>query len=256
MTEEQLAIAEPHRAWHAEVFGDDNTTFRLGYIEKLDALGLEEASFDVMVSNCVLNLSPHKEKVLSDVFGLLKPGGEFFFSDIYSDRRVPAMVRHDPVLYGECLGGALYWNDFLCLAKAAGFTDPCLVADHVVTVNDPAMQDKIGDTRLFSATYRLFKLHGLESHCEDYGQAVVYRGNVAYSEHAFLLDKHHVIEKARMFSVCGNTYRMLSETRFAPSFDCYGNTDIHYGIFSDCGTSMPFSLDRGQGQGHARSGCC
>lgn len=256
MTEEQLAIAERHHAWHAEVFGYDNVAFRLGYIEELDALDLEEASFDVVVSNCVVNLSSHKEKVLSDVFRLLKPGGEFFFSDIYSDRRIPDTVRHDRVLYGECLGGALYWNDFLRLAKAVGFTDPRLVADHAVTVNDPVMQDKVGGIRFFSATYRLFKLEGLESHCEDYGQAVMYRGNVAHSEHAFLLDKHHVMEKGRMFPVCGNTYRMLRETRFAPFFDFYGNTNIHYGIFGDCGTPMPFSTDPDQQQEHRHRGCC
>ena len=93
MTDEQLAVAERHRAFHAEAFGYDNVRFVQGYIERLDELGLEPGSVDVIVSNCVVNLSPDKDAVLSGVQRLLKPGGEFFFSDVYADRRVPAAVR-------------------------------------------------------------------------------------------------------------------------------------------------------------------
>jgi SAM-dependent methyltransferase len=76
MTEEQLALAERLRAWHAQRFGYANVRFLHGLTERLDALGLEANSFDVVVSNCVLNLSPDKEAVLSAVWQLLKPGGE------------------------------------------------------------------------------------------------------------------------------------------------------------------------------------
>ena len=76
------------------------------------------------------------------------------------------------------------------------------------------------------------QLDGLEPACEDYGQAVVYRGGIPGSEHLFALDAHHLIERGRMFPVCGNTYRMLSETRFRDYFDFYGssgqeNSDTH-----------------------------
>ena len=57
----------------------------------------------------------------------------------------------------------------------------------------------------------------------------------------FSLDAHHHIQKGKMFAVCGNTYRMLKESRFADYFDFYGDTETHYGIFDDCGTLMPFS---------------
>lgn len=121
MTDEQLAVAERYRAHQAQVFGFDNVRFVRGHIERLDELGLERASFDVIVSNCVVNLSPDKDAVLRGVQGLLKEGGEFYFSDVYADRRVPESVRSDPVLYGECLGGALYWNDFIRLAHRQVF---------------------------------------------------------------------------------------------------------------------------------------
>jgi SAM-dependent methyltransferase len=254
MTAAQLATARAHVDWHAKSFGYccPNTEFRDGYIEKLGELGLEPASFDVIVSNCVINLSVDKIAVLKGAFDLLKPGGELYFADVYADRRLPESVKADPVLYGECLGGALYWNDFLNLAKKAGFADPRLVTDRELDVTDPDLKAKLGTARFFSATYRLFKLDGLETHCEDYGQAVVYKGTVNGAEHAFALDGHHVIETGKVFPVCGNTWRMLHDTRFKPHFEFIGDFSRHYGIFAGCGTSMPF----GSASGAAMTGAC
>ncbi|HXG29111.1 MAG TPA: methyltransferase domain-containing protein [Nevskiales bacterium] len=253
MTDEQLAVAQQHRDWHAERFGYANVRFVKGYIEQLDALDLPPGSFDVIVSNCVVNLSPDKPAVLAGVQRLLKPGGEFYFSDVYADRRLPQAVRHDPVLYGECLGGALYWNDFLRLAQAAGFADPRLVSDRPLAVTDPTLAAKLGSARFFSATYRLFKLDALESACEDYGQAVIYRGSIPQCPDRFTLDKHHDIETGRVFPVCGNTWRMLHETRFAPHFDFIGDFSRHYGLFAGCGGGLPFDVGA---TGAAASSCC
>ena len=258
MTEEQLNVAEAHREYHRQAFGfgRDNVEFRLGYIERLDELGLADASFDVAVSNCVVNLSPDKEAVLRQVHRLLKAGGELYFSDIYADRRVPAELRNDPVLYGECLGGALYWNDFLSLARRCGFADPRLVEDRPIVISDPVLAARVGNTRFYSATWRLFKLEGLEPECEDYGQAVVYRGGIdskfGGQEQRFILDKHHVIEAGRVFPVCGNTWHMLRDTRFAPYFDFIGDFSRHYGIFAGCGGGLPFD-DASHGEG---ASCC
>lgn len=255
MTDEQLAVAKRHLEWHRQKLGfaQSNVEFRKGYIERLDELGLQENSFDIIVSNCVINLSPDKKAVLGEAYRLLKPGGELYFSDVYADRRVPAELLDDPVLYGECLSGALYWNDFLNLAKGAGFIDPRLVEDRPLSISNPQIEARIGHIGFFSATYRLFKLAGLESHCEDYGQAVIYRGGIDHSEHNFRLDKHHNIEKGKIFPVCGNTYRMLHESRFRPYFDFFGDTTTHYGIFQDCGTSLPFDLTASK---TTTSGCC
>ncbi len=184
MTDEQLAVANRHIDWHREKFGykKSNVEFLKGYIERLDELGLEENSFDIIVSNCVINLSPDKEAVLREAYRLLKPGGELYFSDVYADRRVPEVLVQDPVLYGECLSGALYWNDFINLAKEAGFNDPRLVEDRPLTIDNGEIEARIGHIEFFSATYRLFKLDGLESHSEDYGQAVRYNGGIPHHE--------------------------------------------------------------------------
>lgn len=252
MTAEQLAVALRHTGYHRDSVGYDNVRFLHGYIERLDELGLEAGSFDVIVSNCVVNLSPDKEAVLRGVHRLLKPGGEFYFSDVYADRRVPAAVRDDPLLYGECLGGALYWNDFLRLAMRHGFDDPRLLEDRPLTVTNPALAERTGGVSFHSATYRLFKLAGLESACEDYGQAVIYRGSVPGQAHHFTLDKHHRIETGRAFSVCGNTWRMLHDTRFRDHFDFIGDFSRHYGLFPGCGGELPF--DRLAGV--SASPCC
>jgi hypothetical protein len=253
MTDEQLAVAQAHQDWHAGAFGYANVRFIKGYIEKLDELDLAPGSFDVIVSNCVINLSPDKAAVLLGVHRLLKPGGEFYFSDVYSDRRVPDAVRNDSVLYGECLGGALYWNDYLRLANAAGFADPRLVEDRPLEVTDSTLAEQTGNLRFFSATYRLFKLDGLESACEDYGQAVIYQGTIPHSPHQFVLDKHHAIDTGRVFPVCGNTWRMLKDTRFAEHFNFIGDFSQHFGLFEGCGSVMPF--DQAAGSSEA-SPCC
>ncbi len=253
-TAEQLAVAAEHREWHRERFGHvaSNVDFVAGDIEQLDRLGLADASFDVIVSNCVINLVEDKTAVFRAAHRLLKPGGELYFSDVYADRRVPQHLRHDTILHGECLGGALYWGDFITLAKGAGFADPRLVTDRPLRIENALIKATLDEIRFFSATYRLFKLDALEPRCEDYGQAVVYRGGVPGSESRFLLDKHHDIETGRQFPVCGNSWRMLAETRFASFFEFTGDFSRHLGAFARCGDVVPFDTSAPERSG----GCC
>lgn len=240
MTDEQLAVANAHIDFHAEKFGYANVEFLKGDIEHLDHLGLADNSFDIIISNCVINLCQDKEAVLKEAQRLLKPGGEMYFSDVYSDKRIGAELVKDPVLHGECLSGALYWNDFENLAKKAGFADPRLVKDRPLSIENEAIEKVIGHIGFYSSTYRLFNISALEPACEDYGQAVIYQGGIDECQEAFQLDKHHLIQKGKVFPVCGNTYRMLAESRLAPYFEFIGNWDSHYGIFEGCGTSLPF----------------
>jgi SAM-dependent methyltransferase len=257
MTDEQLDVANRHIDFHADKFGykASNVEFKKGYLENLEALDLEENSFDIIVSNCVINLCQDKEAVLKQAYKLLKPGGEIYFSDVYSDRRVPEALTNDPVLYGECLSGALYWNDFQNLAKKCGFLDPRLVEDRPLGINNQAIQEKLGNIQFFSATYRLFKLDELEPACEDYGQAVIYKGDMENLPEAFLLDKHHYIETGKVFPVCGNTWRMLHDTRFKEHFEFIGNWDKHFGIFEGCGTALPYDSESASTGGDS-GGCC
>ena len=114
------------------------------------------------VSNCVVNLVPDKRAVMMEAFAALKEGGELYFSDVYASARVPIDLQQDSELWGECLSGALYWNDFVRLAKEVGFADPRLVSDTPIGVKNTVLEKKIaGRVMFYSATYRLFKLRYL-----------------------------------------------------------------------------------------------
>ena len=89
MTDEQLQVAEEYQQWHADKFGFANTSFKKGFIENIVDAGIPENSVDLVISNCVVNLSPNKEAVFREIWRVLKPGGEVYFSDIYADRRIP-----------------------------------------------------------------------------------------------------------------------------------------------------------------------
>lgn len=255
MTEEQLAVARRHLDYHAKAFGyaRSNVEFKTGNIERLAEAGLTDASFDLIVSNCVINLAKDKESVLREAWRVLKEGGELYFSDVYADRRIPAALQEDKVLYGECLSGALYWNDFLRLARKAGFSDPRLVESRPLELGNKELRAKAGHIEFYSATYRLFKIPALEDACEDYGQAVVYKGTMKECPQYFDLDGHHRFLAGKTHEVCANTSLMLSESRFKRHFDFIGGMGTHYGIFKDCGLSVPFSREE---KGSSNAGCC
>jgi arsenite methyltransferase len=255
-TPAQLEVANRNLDWHQDKFGytKGNVRFIEGDIERLETLDLAPGSFDVIVSNCVINLVADKAAVFRAAHKLLKPGGELYFSDVYADRRVYAHLLNDPVLHGECLSGALYWGDFLKEAKGAGFGDPRLVKDRPLGIGDAAIAEMLDGISFFSATYRLFKLDGLEPECEDYGQAVIYRGTVPGHECILTLDKHHVMEAGRVFPVCGNSWKMLAETRLAPHFDFVGDFSKHFGVFAGCGGGLPF--DRLANGSAPSTACC
>jgi len=233
MTEEQLSLARDTADWHADrfKFAKPNTSFHLGYMEDLGALGFQDESVDVVVSNCVVNLSPRKDIVLDEVFRVLKPGGELYISDVFADRRLPDVIARDPVLYAECLGGALYEADFVSMAKRAGFADPRVVSSAPITILNDEIMTKVGAASFTSVTYRLFKLPELDDRCEDYGQSAIYKGGLVGAESLLWLDDHHAFEKGRPERVCANTAAMLSDTRFAKSFEIVGTTETHFGEF-------------------------
>mmetsp|Transcript_40259 Transcript_40259/g.97250 ORF Transcript_40259/g.97250 Transcript_40259/m.97250 type:complete len:407 (-) Transcript_40259:116-1336(-) len=261
MTDEQLEVANKHIQYHVDKVGYSNVEFKKGYLENLKDLKLEPGSFDVIISNCVINLCADKEAVLQECLNLLKPGGELYFSDVYANRRVPKSLRENKVLWGECLSGALYWNDFENMARQIGFTDPRLVEDAPITVQNADVERTISESgndalEFYSATYRLWKLD-LEPHCEDYGQAVIYKGTMDRYPSGWLLDKHHYFESGKIHPVCGNTYNMLYQTRLKDHFDFIGTMDHHYGIFEGCGSSIPYdSPNDSSGKGASTGGCC
>jgi SAM-dependent methyltransferase len=252
MTEAQIEVAQRHEAAVAEAFGFDapTTSFQLGAIEDLAGAGVEDASVDVVISNCVLNLSADKETVFREITRVLKPGGVLYFSDVFVDRRLSPEAQRDPVLVGECLGGAMYGEDFRRLMARLGWADVRTVSERPLAVEDAALADTLGNARFTSRTVRAFKLPGLiEDRCEDYGQVATYRGGVEGHRHAFRLDDHHLFEAGRPMLVCGNSAAMVQDTRYGAFFDVTGDRSTHFGLF-DCAPA-PAS-----GSPAAASGAC
>lgn len=240
MTDEQLAVANAHAAeWEGEL-GYANMRFVKGQIEDISAAGVAAGSVDLIISNCVINLSPDKEAVLRGAWEALAPGGEFYFSDVYCDRRLTEAQRTDEICRGECLGGAMYVEDFKRLCQATGFTDPRVLEGHPIEITDPDLAELLGEAKFYSITYRLFKLPGqLETLCEDYGQYAVYKGTIPGSSSGYTLDDHHRFVTGKPMLVCGNTAAMVGEdgvSWLAPHFEVVGDRSMHYGLF-DCGPS-------------------
>ena len=238
MTDEQIQIAQKHVDYHTKKFGfsEPNVKFIKGYIEDLEAAGIKSGTIDVVISNCVVNLSPSKERVFSEIFRVLKPGGELYFSDVFSNRRIPKELTEDPILVGECLGGALYSEDFRRLISKLGCADYRLTSRSQISLFSPEVEKKVGLIKFYSMTVRAFKLD-LEDRCEDYGQVAVYQGGIPESPNAFVLDDHHTFEKGKSVPVCANTAMMLQKTRYGEYFKIMGDMKNHFGIF-DCGPTV------------------
>ena len=235
MTPEQLEVARRHQAWHAEKFGfaTSNVSFHQGLIEDLRSVGIADNSVDVVVSNCVMNLSPNKTQLFAEVMRVLKPGGELYFSDVFADKRIPAALQRDPVLLGECLGGALYKEDFRRIMEKLGCHDVRVLQSTPIELVDNDVVRKIGHIGFSSLTIRAFKL-ALEDRCEDFGQVATYLGTIAELPHAFDLDDHHHFITGKPMLVCGNTADMVSITRYGKHFRVVGEKSQHFGLF-DCG---------------------
>ncbi|MDD5408719.1 MAG: methyltransferase domain-containing protein [Candidatus Omnitrophica bacterium] len=254
MTDEQLAIAVKYKNSQMNKFGFKhcNVDFRKGYIEDLKGAGIGDNSQDVVISNCVINLSTDKESVFSEIFRVLKPNGELYFSDVFADRRIYGEIKDDPVLYGECLGGALYIEDFRRMLRGLGCNDYRVMSKRKISIDDPLIADKVEGIGFYSMTIRAFKLADLEDICEDYGQIACYNGAIPSLPHQFQLDDHHVFISHKPMLVCGNTASMLSSTRFGKYFKITGDRSRHFGPFS----CRPGTKGPGSQEFYGGESCC
>jgi arsenite methyltransferase len=132
---------------NAAILGYDNVDFLLGDIE---ALPLDEASVDVVISNCVLNLVPDKDAAFAEMYRVLRPGGHFCVSDIVHQGTMPEAVKRSAELYAGCVAGAMEREAYLDRLRTAGFRDVRVVTEHVVDVPNEALRRS--DAALLSVT--------------------------------------------------------------------------------------------------------
>jgi len=129
MTDEMLDLARENQ----RKAGASNVEFLKGEIEKIP---LPDASVDVIISNCVINLSADKRKVLAEAFRVLKPGGRFAVSDVVVRGEVPAEVRRSMELWVGCVAGALEEQEFKTLLETTGFTDVDIEPTRIYQIDD------------------------------------------------------------------------------------------------------------------------
>jgi SAM-dependent methyltransferase len=121
MTEDMLELARRN----AVELGIGNVEFRRGDIESLP---VEDESVDVIISNCVINLAPDKDRVFREAYRVLRPGGRLMVSDIVTDGELPEKIRSDPDAWAACIAGALDEGVYLDKIRGAGFTGVRTVA--------------------------------------------------------------------------------------------------------------------------------
>jgi len=126
MTDEMLALANSNK----ERMGATNVEFLKGYIE---AIPLPDESVDVVMSNCVINLSGDKRKVMSEMYRVLKPGGRLAIADIVSTREVPAEIRQVTSLWVSCIAGSLSVREYEELLTQAGFKQISVTPENYYT---------------------------------------------------------------------------------------------------------------------------
>ncbi|XP_056314360.1 arsenite methyltransferase [Danio aesculapii] len=217
MTEAQLEVAREYIDYHMQRFGykNPNVNFVQGYIEALVEAGLEDKSYDIIISNCVVNLSPDKSSVLREAYRVLKDGGELYFSDVYSDARIPEHLKANKTLWGECLSGALWWEDLIRLAEEVGFCKPRLVSASIITVGNTELENILGDYKFVSATYRLFKL---QKGSEKKPCLVMYNGDITGIEESFEFDAQYAFKVDKVMEVDGDVANILRNSRFSEEF--------------------------------------
>ncbi|MFK7984346.1 MAG: arsenite methyltransferase [Saprospiraceae bacterium] len=144
---------------NADKMGFNNVEFRYGDIEDMP---ISDGTVDVVVSNCVLNLLPVKDKIFPEIQRVLKAGGHFSISDIVLKGELPAALRQSAEMYAGCVAGAIQKTDYLSLIEEAGFNNvtiqkekPIIIPDDILTQyldGDALTSFKNGKTGIFSIT--------------------------------------------------------------------------------------------------------
>ncbi len=146
MTDEMLALARSSKDAVVQRLGYDNVEFCKGFLEDIP---LPDASADVVISNCVINLSPDKRRTFHEVYRILKAGGRMVVSDIITDHPIPVEIKNNEKFRGECLGGALQQEDLIAMLRAAGFVGIRLLKRFFYRQE--------GDTSFYSLTFAAHK---------------------------------------------------------------------------------------------------
>ena len=202
MTDEMLNKAKGASSKVALNLGYDIVEFKRGYLEQIP---VKDETADVITSNCVINLSHDKGKVLKEIYRVLRRNGRFCISDIVSDKEVPDYIRADRKLWGECVSGAMKEDEFIKAAREAGF-----YGLHILT---KSLYRELEDIRFHSITLRGYKfIKGPE--CAYAGRFAVYNGPFK----SVWDDDGHEYPAAVPVEVCTDTAEKLRRPPYSGHF--------------------------------------
>ncbi|MBI3088165.1 MAG: methyltransferase domain-containing protein, partial [Candidatus Omnitrophica bacterium] len=202
MTDRMLEVAAQAKPQVAAKLGYDVVEFRNGYLEQVP---VEDKSVDVVISNCVINLSPDKRAVFREMWRMLKDHGRMCVADIVSERPVPAHLKVNPQLWGECTVGALTEEEFLAYAEQAGF--------YGVEILKKAFYKTIEGYHFYSVTVRGYKFEKKAS-CRYVGQTAIYHGPFK----AVMDEEGHLFPRDVAIEVCTDTAAKLSAPPYQALF--------------------------------------
>ncbi|XP_078730732.1 arsenite methyltransferase-like isoform X2 [Lampetra fluviatilis] len=233
MTTEMIETGNAQVEYHRERFGysKSNVNFVSGYLEELGEAGLGDNTFDIIV--CLVLKEAHK---------VLKTGGEMYYSDMYASAVVPSDIKSDPCLWGEGMGGAMFWKDLIGVARALGFSRPYLVTASHITITNADTCKKLGPLRYASGTYRMFKLPS-EGTPPGPGARVTYLGSAPDCGDTLAFDHQHTFQRGEPVAVDAELATVIGTSRLAPHF----SVELGEGAESCTGTADdsrmdPFSL--------------
>jgi arsenite methyltransferase len=235
----QLDIALKYLDHHTKQFDYEtpNVEFNKGNLEDLEAAGIPD-EFDVVVSNCAINLSENKRAALKEAHRVLKNGGELYYSDIYSDKEIPLEIPKGKEAW-ESPSGVMYWRDLQKICSDLGFSRPILVSSKHFPLRHEDVEKEAG-VHFVCATYRIFKID-LKTIAEiGHPAKVTYKGDIPEHENAFKLADGIVFPAGKPVHIEADLTAILKLSRFDKYFDYEPSEDKNQ-IYVAIKETDPFS---------------
>jgi radical SAM protein with 4Fe4S-binding SPASM domain len=202
MTDQMLGVANECKSTVTKNLGYDVVEFRRGFLEEIP---VENKTVDLITSNCVINLSPDKKRVFSEMWRILKNHGRIVISDIISEREVPEHIVTNDHLWGECIAGSLTEEQFMSYLEQAGF--------YGLQLLDKIYWKTVESNRFYSITVRGYKYEKTAG-CVYIGQSAIYLGPLK----AIADEEGHLFPRNEAVEICTDTAEKLAKPPYEGMF--------------------------------------
>jgi radical SAM protein with 4Fe4S-binding SPASM domain len=220
MTDEMLKVANENRQLVAKNLGYDIVEFRKGFLEDIP---VDSGTVNLITSNCVVNLSPDKKAVFSEMWRVLKDHGRIVISDIVSQVETPPHLKLNKQLWGECISGALTEEEFMAYLEQAGF--------YGLQTLSKVFWKEVEGYQYYSVTLRGYKFEKKDD-CVYIGQRAIYHGPYK----AITDEEGHLFPRNEPVEVCTDTAQKLCNLPYTGQFTIFNVNDGNKASYN-CSTS-------------------